>query len=110
MSPGGVRGVWLRHSLETRALRLRRLERWSAESGKVLTESQVVALEAAKEEKQSHGEIERREEGHEGPSQFPLPTPFNPTNQFPLRGNNDKPPAKSPINKGNRMLRGWTQF
>lgn len=58
VSPGGVRGVWLRHQLESKALRLKRLERWSAENGKVLTESQVVALEAAKEEKQSHGEIE----------------------------------------------------
>ena len=52
ISPGGVRGVWLRHEIQTKALRLKRLEKWSAEHGKVLTESQVQALENAKEEKQ----------------------------------------------------------
>ncbi len=41
-----------------RADRLKRLEKYAAESGKVLSESQVVALENAKEEKQAHGEIE----------------------------------------------------
>lgn len=54
VSPGGVRSVWLRHDLQKKALRLKRLERWSAEEGKVLSESQVTALEAAKEEKQVH--------------------------------------------------------
>lgn len=38
--------------------RLKRLEKFAAESGKVLTESQVAALENAKEQKQAHGEIE----------------------------------------------------
>jgi transposase InsO family protein len=63
VSPGGVRSVWLRHAIERKALRLKRLERWSAENGKILTEGQVAALEAAKEEKQAHGEIETHHPG-----------------------------------------------
>lgn len=58
LSPGGVRSIWLRHKLEVRPLRLKRLEKWAAETGKVLTESQVQALEQAKEEKEAVGEIE----------------------------------------------------
>jgi len=63
VSGGGVRGVWLRHQLETKALRLKRLEKWSAENSNVLTEPQVQALEGAKEEKQAHGEIETHHPG-----------------------------------------------
>lgn len=58
VSPGGIRGVWLRHSLETKQQRLKRLEKWAAETGGVLTESQVQALEQAKEEREAYGEIE----------------------------------------------------
>jgi transposase InsO family protein len=58
VSPGGIRGVWLRHGLEKKAQRLKRLEKWAAENSNVLTEDQVQALESAKEEKQAHGEIE----------------------------------------------------
>jgi transposase InsO family protein len=58
VSPCGIRGIWLRHGLERRSLRLKRLEKWAAEEGHVLTESQVQALEKAKEEKEAHGEIE----------------------------------------------------
>jgi transposase InsO family protein len=58
LSPGGVRSIWLRHGLEIRKLRLKRLEKWSAEQGNVLTENQLQALEQAKEEKKAHGEIE----------------------------------------------------
>lgn len=58
ISSGGVRGVWLRHELQTKGLRLKRLEKWSFEHKQILTESQVQALELAKEEKQAHGEIE----------------------------------------------------
>jgi len=58
ISAGGVRSVWMRHDLHTRKLRLKRLEQWAAENTDVLTESQVRALEQAKEEKEAHGEIE----------------------------------------------------
>lgn len=58
VSPGGIRSIWLRNSLEKKSLRLKRLEKWAAEEGHVLTESQVQALEHAKEEKEAHGEIE----------------------------------------------------
>lgn len=63
VSSGGVRGVWLRHELTTKALRLKRLEKHAAQTSGVLTESQVKALEEAKEEKQSHGEIETHHPG-----------------------------------------------
>ncbi|HHN64268.1 MAG TPA: helix-turn-helix domain-containing protein, partial [Nitrospirae bacterium] len=58
LSPGGVRSIWLRHGLENRKLRLKRLEKWASEEGNILTESQVQALEEAKEEKEAIGEIE----------------------------------------------------
>jgi len=63
VSPGGIRSIWLRHGLERRALRLKRLEKWAADEGHVLTESQVQALEQAKEEKEAHGEIETHHPG-----------------------------------------------
>jgi len=58
VSAGGVRSIWVRHGLEVRKKRLDRLEKWSAENQNILTESQVQALEDAKEEKQAYGEIE----------------------------------------------------
>jgi len=58
ISDGGVRSIWLRHNLQLSGLRLKRLEKWAAENGGILTESQVQALERAKEEKQAQGEIE----------------------------------------------------
>jgi transposase InsO family protein len=58
VSDGGVRGVWARHDLLRKKSRLHRLEKFAAESGAILTESQVVALESAKAEKEAHGEIE----------------------------------------------------
>lgn len=58
ISAGGVRGVWLRHGLETKGLRLKRLEQWAADNMGILTESQVQALESAKEEREAHGEVE----------------------------------------------------
>jgi len=58
LSAGGVRSIWLRHNLERKSHRLKRLEAWAAENTNVLTESQVKALEEAKEEKEVYGEVE----------------------------------------------------
>lgn len=58
ISAGGVRSVWLRHNLQIKGLRLKRLEKWAAENANILTESQVQALENAKEEEKVHGEID----------------------------------------------------
>lgn len=45
VSPSGVRGVWLRHDLETRHKRLMRLEEHTRQTPIVLTEEQVKLLE-----------------------------------------------------------------
>lgn len=66
VSPGGVRSVWLRHDLETFKKRLKALEAKVAQEGLILTESQIVALEKAKQEKEAHGEIETYHPGYLG--------------------------------------------
>lgn len=58
ISGGGVRSIWLRYDLHTKGQRLKRLEKWAAENSNILTESQVKALESAKERDEAIGEVE----------------------------------------------------
>ena len=66
VSPGGVRSIWLRNNLETFKKRLKGLEEKVANENLILTESQLQAIEKAKDEKISHGEIETEHPGYLG--------------------------------------------
>jgi len=66
VSPSGVRSIWLRHELHNFKLRLRALETQVAETGAVLTEDQVAALERKREEDAAAGEIETEHPGYLG--------------------------------------------
>ena len=66
ISPSGVRSVWLRRDLESFKKRLSALERHVAETGEVLTEAQVCALEKKQDDDVAHGEIETAHPGYLG--------------------------------------------
>lgn len=66
VSPGGVRSIWLRHDLQTFKLRLKALEAKMAKEELILTETQLVALEKAKTDKEAKGEIETQHPGYLG--------------------------------------------
>jgi transposase InsO family protein len=66
ISANGVYTVWGRHDLRTMPQRLAALEAVSAREGRVLTESQVQALERAQQEKAAHGEFESECPGYCG--------------------------------------------
>ena len=65
--PSGVRSIWLRHDLQSFALRRKALETQLAQQpGSILTEAQVQALEKARQEKEAGGEIETAHPGYLG--------------------------------------------
>ncbi len=66
VSPSGVRSIWLRHTLQSRKLRIKALEKKVADEGIVLTEAQVVALESQRAADALHGEIETEHPGYLG--------------------------------------------
>ena len=65
ISAGGVRGVWMRHDLETFKKRLKRIEEIAAKEGVVLTEGQLQALEKARQTRANDpDEIETHHPGY----------------------------------------------
>jgi len=66
VSPSGVRSIWLRHGQESFKRRLAALEKHIAETGAVLTESQIQALEKKQDDDVAHGEIETEHPGYLG--------------------------------------------
>lgn len=66
VSASGVRCIWLRNELANFKQRLNALEKYVAQTGAVLTESQVVALERKCDDDLACGEIETAHPGYLG--------------------------------------------
>jgi transposase InsO family protein len=66
VSPSGVRSIWLRRDLASFKQRLAALERHVAQTGEVLTEAQVAALERKQDDDAACGEIETAHPGYLG--------------------------------------------
>lgn len=66
ISPAGVRGIWLRHNLQTLGQRLKLVEERSAKENLIFTESQLQALEKLKVKQEVKGEIETEHPGYLG--------------------------------------------
>ena len=66
VSGEGVRSIWLRQVLQTLNKRLKALSAQAAQQGLILTEEQRHALERARQETQSHGEIATEHPGYWG--------------------------------------------
>ena len=66
ISQGGVRSIWLRHDIATFQKRLKILSTKAEQEGIILSDTQIAALEQAKEEKVAHGEIETYHPGYLG--------------------------------------------
>ena len=66
ISASGVRSIWLRHGQQSFKHRLAKLERHVAETGSVLSESQIQALERKQDDDLVHGEVETAHPGYLG--------------------------------------------
>ena len=66
VSPSGVRSIRLRHDLATFKGMLKVLEARMTQEGIVLTESQLAAMECAREEKEARGKTEAEHPGYLG--------------------------------------------
>lgn len=66
VSPSGVRSIWLRNDLANFKQRLKALEVHVAETGTILTDSQVAALERKAQDDEACGEIETAHPGYLG--------------------------------------------
>ena len=66
ISASGVRSIWLRNGLENFKLRLKALEAKVAETGIILTDAQIAALEKKANDDEASGEIDTAHPGYLG--------------------------------------------